>query len=49
MYLWDLHKFANRYYIIKEMLEKYFETNQIPKTEKEDDPFWDPPEPRLIG
>ena len=30
VYLWDLHKFSNRYYIIKELLDKYFETTQIP-------------------
>ena len=30
VYLWDLHKFGNRYYLIKDLLEKYFETNQIP-------------------
>lgn len=27
IYLWDLHKFSNRYYIIKDLLDKYFESN----------------------
>jgi kinesin family protein 13 len=30
-YLWDLDKFSNRYYIIKDMIEKYYETGEIPE------------------
>lgn len=48
-YVWDLNKFHNRYYIIKEILDRYFETNEILKLDNKDDPFWDPPEPQLIG
>lgn len=48
-YWWDTDKLSNRYYIIKDMSEKYFETGQIPELEEKDDPFWDPPEPVLIG
>lgn len=29
-YEWSLEKFSNRYYIIKGLLDKYFETNRIP-------------------
>lgn len=48
-YVWDLNRFHNRYYIIKEILDLYFETSDFPKITKDDDPFWDPPEPQLIG
>lgn len=30
IHLWDLGKFSNRYYIIKDILDRYFETNEIP-------------------
>jgi len=49
IYLWDLGKFSNRYYIIKDLLDRYFETNEIPVLTENEDPFWDPPEPLLIG
>ena len=48
-YLWDLNKFSNRYYIIKDLIEKYYENGLIPELSQNDDPFWDPPEPLLIG
>lgn len=31
------------------MLQKFFETNEYPKVNDQDDPFWDPPEPHLVG
>lgn len=49
VYFWNLSKFINRYYIIKEILDSYFESNQIPILTKEKDPFWDPPEQHQIG
>ncbi|CAD8078169.1 unnamed protein product [Paramecium primaurelia] len=49
IYYWDLHKFSNRYYIIKDLLERYFESNQLLSLPKDQDPFWDPPEARVIG
>lgn len=43
-YFWDLDKFANRYYMIKELLEQYFEdNNSIANLERHDDPFFDYP------
>ena len=48
-YWWDTVKLSNRYYIIKDMAEQYFETGNIPTLEEKDDPFWDPPEHTLIG
>jgi hypothetical protein len=35
--------------MIKDILDNYFETNEIPQLKREDDPFWDPPEPYFIG
>lgn len=49
IYYWNIKKFLNRYLYIKEILDRYFETNQIPILSKEDDPFWDPAEQHLIG
>lgn len=49
VFYWDLPKFSNRYYIIKDILEKYFESGKIPILTKDEDPFWDPPEHHLIG
>lgn len=49
VYKWDDNKFSNRYWIIKELINKFFETNDIPQLDNSEDPFWDPPEPELIG
>jgi hypothetical protein len=49
-YLWDCEKFKNRLYMIRELLNEYFDTNELPDfNDKEEDSFWDPPEPILIG
>ena len=48
-YVWELSRFSNRYFIIKDQLERYFENNEIPILKESDDPFWDPMEPQLIG
>lgn len=48
-YWWNVDKLSNRYYIIKDMSEQYFETGVIPTLDQKDDPFWDPPEHSLIG
>jgi hypothetical protein len=49
VYLWDMEKFMDRLYVIRELVNNYFDTNQIPEMEGENDPFWDPPQPQLIG
>lgn len=43
-YYWSLKKFSNRCYMFKDLLEKYFDSNKIPKLDRSEDPFWDPPE-----
>ena len=48
-YLWDLEQFNNRYYMIKEVLDEYFESNHYERPSNEKDPFWDPPESQIIG
>ena len=49
-YFWDLDKFANRYFMIKELLERYFEDNQsIMKLPNEEDPFFDYPQHICFG
>jgi len=35
--------------MIREILEQYFDSGDLPKLEKSEDPFWDPPNPILIG
>lgn len=49
VYLWDMEKFMDRLYVIRELVNNYFDTNQVPEMEGGDDPFWDPPQPQLIG
>ena len=49
-YYWDLEKFANRYFMIKELLEKYFEDNEsIKDLAENEDPFFDYPKHICYG
>jgi hypothetical protein len=48
-YQWSEDKFHDRFYLMRDLIEEYFETEKIPVVPKERDPFWDPPEPQLIG
>jgi len=48
-YEWPVDKFENRLFMIRELLEEFFDTNVLPEITKESDPFWDPPNPILIG
>lgn len=48
-YYWDMEKFQSRYYMIKDRLDDFFETNEYVQEDNEQDPFWDPPEPILLG
>ena len=48
-YYWDLAKFTSRYFLIKELLEKFYETNSLADLPQESDPFWDPPEHQKAG
>jgi len=49
-YEWPLEKFYNRLYMIRDVVNNYYETGDLPDFDDKDyDPFWDPPEPLLIG
>jgi len=50
-YIWTPEKFSNRVEMMREMFNEYVESGgQIPDfSDTEQDPFWDPPEPILIG
>lgn len=49
VYLWDMEKFMDRLYVIRELVNNYFDTNQIPEMTGENDPFWERSQPQLIG
>ena len=44
-YIWDLECFTNRYFMIKELIQQFYDTKMRPIIEDEKDPFWDPQEP----
>lgn len=49
-YVWDPEKFSNRVELMRHAFNDYAESGVIPDfSNKENDPFWDPPEPVLIG
>ena len=49
-YLWDQEKFIDRLYVIRELVNQYFDTNIVPRgLWGKEDPFADDPEPQLIG
>jgi hypothetical protein len=42
-YEWTTDKFENRVFMMRDMLEEFYENDELPKVDKELDPFWDPP------
>lgn len=48
-YEWEVDKFQNRLFMIRDLLEELFETGEMPVRDQDKDPFWDPPNPILIG
>lgn len=49
-YQWDDTKFADRLDMMRDHLNQYFDDGSIPDySNKDKDPFWDPPEPLLVG
>ena len=45
-YEWLPEKFENRIFIMRDILEEFYQTDELPKVNKEQDPFWDPPDVR---
>jgi len=35
--------------MIRELLEEFFDSGNLPALSQAEDPFWDPPNPILIG
>jgi|TARA_B110000285_G_C15003885_1_gene552813 hypothetical protein len=35
--------------MIRELLEEFFDSGELPNQDKTLDPFWDPPNPLLVG
>lgn len=48
-YEWPAEKFQNRIFMIREILDQFFDSGVLPELNKNEDPFWDPPNPILIG
>lgn len=49
-YDWEPEKFMDRYFQIKDIYQDFIEDGKVDaKIEKKSDPFWDPPNPILIG
>jgi hypothetical protein len=48
-YEWQADKFRNRLFMINELLEEFIDSGEIPHRDKNEDPFWDPPNPILVG
>ena len=49
-YMWSTDTFEDRLQMFREMLNEYFDTEKIPDfSDKNQDPFWDPPAAQPIG
>lgn len=48
-YEWDVSKFEQRFFLIKEYLEDFMDDGILQKFSKDNDPFWDPMPAVLIG
>jgi hypothetical protein len=48
-YEWPADKFRNRMFVMRDILDDYFDTGEKPALDHDTDPFWDPPNPILIG
>ncbi len=44
-YSWPEGKFQDRLFMMRDLVNEHFETGDLPKLTKDEDPFWDPPEP----
>ena len=44
-YQWPEGKFNDRIFMMRDLVQEFFDTGDLPKVPKDQDPFWDPPEP----
>lgn len=49
MYIWDTHKFNDRLIMMRDLLLTYEDLGHLPDIEVAENPFFDAPEPQLIG
>ena len=51
IWMWSKEKFVNRTYIMREIYDLFVQAGADfpPELSEEEDPFWDPPEPVLVG
>jgi hypothetical protein len=49
LFYWDLNKLQDRYDLIKDILDRFFEEEAVPSLDHTQDPFWDPEEAADIG
>ena len=48
-YMWDADKFQNRIIMMRDLLNQFFDTGDLPEVDQDHDPFWDPAEALHIG
>ena len=48
-YQWSEEKFQDRLFMLRDLVNEYFDSGLLPTLTQEDDPLWDPPEPQIIG
>lgn len=48
-YQWSDEKFQDRLFMLRDLVNEYFDSGILPQLQQEDDPLWDPPEPQIIG
>jgi hypothetical protein len=49
VYIWSIDKFKDKLDMMKDVVNTYTETGEVPLMENDDDPFYDENEPLLIG
>lgn len=49
LYIWDTNKFNDRLVMMRDLLMTYEDQGHLPEIELADNPFFDTPEPALIG
>lgn len=48
-YTWSRNKFQDRLDIMRDIMNVFYEDGEVEQLDRENDPFWDPPEHQRIG